>query len=424
MRPAGFVIVMALTAATAIAAVCAVNLATDPYYLFGLVRIAGFNQHKSQAGERIQMAKAYLVARAHPHTLLIGNSRVEIGFDPQSPAWSATGRPIFNLGVPGATMLVQRLYLEHALRRARPQTVIIGLDFTDFLLRPDIASDVTPSEYRLLAPGDRRRSALWRDMVQGTLSLDTLWASMLTVAHQRDPWAPDMTEAGYNPLREYAAFAREEGYFGLFSQKYGELVRRYAALPKTIDPPDDSLSIPMAQFRAMLEACISRGVKVILFVHPYHADMLEILDAVGMWPAFEEWKRAMAAAAAEFSRPGYPIALWDFSGYHRWATETVPPPGDTSTTMRWYWEPAHYKASLGALMIARMFGGGDTAFGCQMEPSTVDHCIELVRQQREDFHRQYPNAAARLRPFLLQYKNFGSNDTQQTPLVVDHKSTN
>ena len=93
-------------------AVAAVNLIVDPYGLFRIVDLPGLNRIKSQAGERAALFKRAGVERMRPAGLVLGNSRAEIGFDPESPAWPESARPVFNLALPGAGIAARR-------RRAR-----------------------------------------------------------------------------------------------------------------------------------------------------------------------------------------------------------------------------------------------------------------------------------------------------------------
>jgi hypothetical protein len=49
-----------------------------------------------------------------------------------------------------------------------------------------------------------------------------------------------------------------------------------------------------------------------------------------------------------------PIPLGDFSGYNSMTTEPVPPSGDTTSRMKWYWESSHYRKELGDLVLDRL----------------------------------------------------------------------
>ena len=71
-----------------------------------------------------------------PASLVLGNSRAEIGFDPESPAWPESARPVFNLALPGAGIAAVADELAEALRSTSPRLVVVGLDFLDFRVDP------------------------------------------------------------------------------------------------------------------------------------------------------------------------------------------------------------------------------------------------------------------------------------------------
>ena len=65
------------------------------------------------------------------------------------------------------------------------------------------------------------------------------------------------------------------------------------------------------------------------------------------------------------------------TGYNSFTTESVPAPGDKHTQVTWYWEPGHFRPSLGDAIIARIYGRGDTGFGSLLtspaDPITSPH---------------------------------------------------
>jgi len=90
-----------LATALILIVVAAINLVVDPYGIFRLIDAPGFNSVKPAAPSRGPMVKAYQVQRVQPKTLILGNSRAELGLDPNHPAWPQTARPVFNAALPG-----------------------------------------------------------------------------------------------------------------------------------------------------------------------------------------------------------------------------------------------------------------------------------------------------------------------------------
>ena len=116
---------------------------------------------------------------------------------------------------------------------------------------------------------------------------------------------------------------------------------------------------------------------MILFVNPYHEDYLEIVWRAGLWPLFEDWKRRLLRLASD----GGAEALWDFSLLNEYTTEDPPPQGDKQATLHWFWEPAHYKAELGELMLGQMLGEPDQArVGVLLSEDTIDEHLDTQRR--------------------------------------------
>ena len=161
MRARRYLIWMLATALLLILSAGAFNLVIDPYGVFNLVAIEGVNAKKAYTYTHKRLAKERRALRLQPNTVLLGNSRIDVGFNPQSPAWPAEMQPVANIGIPGEGMdgIVRAYSL--AVRKMQPNTIVVGLDFFDFLS----ASPPAPGE-RLSRQdsydGDRSASAIRR----------------------------------------------------------------------------------------------------------------------------------------------------------------------------------------------------------------------------------------------------------------------
>lgn len=93
-------------------------------------------------------AKTYLLERARPITLLLGNSRIELGFDPQSEQWPETMRPVFNAGLDGRDLSIAVKILDGALEMPGLRHVLVGIDLPEFL-RVDRPRALWPARCRI-----------------------------------------------------------------------------------------------------------------------------------------------------------------------------------------------------------------------------------------------------------------------------------
>ena len=142
MKATRFIGVLLGSAAMAAAAIVAFNAWIDPYLLFGRPRVAGFNALKPAVETREALMKAYQAARIEaPRTVVLGSSRSDIGLDPAHAAWPSAMQPVYNLSLAGSWLGVNVRYLRGllALRpaSARPDTLVVAIDFETFLFRPD-----------------------------------------------------------------------------------------------------------------------------------------------------------------------------------------------------------------------------------------------------------------------------------------------
>src|ERR1700680_698269 len=101
MRPISFFAVLVATACGLALLTIGLALWVDPYRMYGTPETPGWTALKPRIYEQIGIAKTYQLDRVAPTTLLLGNSRVEIGFDPESRLWPAGAQPVFNAAQAG-----------------------------------------------------------------------------------------------------------------------------------------------------------------------------------------------------------------------------------------------------------------------------------------------------------------------------------
>jgi hypothetical protein len=397
MTPARFLRTWLAAVLLILAGTAGFNVVIDPYGLHGVAAPA---ERRPRAQTQVRMVKAWRIAEVRPNAVILGNSRVDIGLDPAHPAWPAAARPVYNLGQPGAGLFMVRRYLEHAVALHRPRLVVIGLDFQDFLDAVPPPPAPLAFERRLAVGRDGRLNAAAprqriADTVAATLSLDATVDAVRTVLARADQNAADMTPLGFNPLHEYRALVARQGHHALFLQKTLQYMAAWRARRALRFDGDGEAAF--AELAAIIALCRRQGIDLHLFIHPYHADLLETIRLAGLWDSFENWKRALVRAAAPPGPDPDPhMVLWDFSGHYDPALEPVPPPGDTVTAMRWFWEAGHYKAALGDRIIARLFGTGAGDFGRRLTPDTIEPHLAALRAAQAAYHAARAPDAARL----------------------------
>ena len=385
------------------------NYWIDPYGLFGTHRISGFNELKPAASERVRVIKPYMASRAKPKVVIGGNSRPEIGLNPQSVCWQETDHPVFNTGIPGADLFMQTRYVQHAVESGKAQRVLFGVDFLDFLV--DSSKPTGEIDWNRLGKGfDGRlnsgsKAGLGKtisfqnaeDIFSGLFSLAALGDSVITITSQRDKDAATRREDGFNPGLDYRPIIRNEGQSVLFRQKNREVKKRLQQRGIGVLDINGQRTMPLEALRHFLQWARTRDVDVVLFINPYHSDYLIQIKMAGKWPEFEEWKRQLTLVAEEYAVP-----LWDFNAFDQYSMESPPSPGDKRTELQWYWEPAHYRHELGDLMLASMLNRQcgsrpiSSKFGVKISESSVQHHLIGLRSEMDRFIDENPQVLKRL----------------------------
>jgi hypothetical protein len=367
------------------------NVVADPFGLYRWVAVEGFNANKYPATKHARTVKTYQVERLRPRGLIIGSSRSEIGLDPGHPAWSPDVRPVFNLAVGGATVGEVRQLFEFACRCQPPVQVVLGVDLFMFNARRGGAEQPPPTT----GNGLRRVAETIFSTSALAASAETLW--------KQDP----IKYPGYLPNGQIVwtydlAKVRRYGLHQAFVRN----VRKYYA-NHYFPPPHRSFSLvpeegqtsPFAEFSRILELARRYDVDLRLFISPVHAWQLLAIDAAALWPSFEVWKSELVVRL-EQDRQAHPggraFPLWDFSGFNPVTTEAIPPPGDTTTLMRYYWESSHYRKEAGDLVLSRVLGGDGVpaGFGVQLDTANLEPHLASLREGLAAYRRQHADAVA------------------------------
>jgi len=422
-RPRAFVAVFLALPLLATTAMVAISIVVDPFWRFDLINIPGFNAQKTQFHFRVRMSKAGVVCREQPKAAILGTSRVEVGMDPTHPALHEASGPAYNLAMDGSGLHELDLTLRHAVHSSpRLKRALLGLDFLMFnAYREAVVFETEVFDF------DQRRLVLspddncWRSIAYDANDLlgpkGLLFSIGTVVTQMAEPTSPTSAKVldwinnydrnGFRSNFEILqkTWIQNRGYRGLF----GDSQERYYIKHVWRPPPEqrycfvrDGQPNAFDTFRRMLDFARASGIDLRIFINPVHARLLLAIRDGGLWPQYEEWKKGIVGAlAAEAAASGKPqFQLWDFSGFNNVTTESVPPAGDTTTIMKGFWEPSHYKKEIGDLMIDRMLDYADPArsvppdFGVPLTPATIDAWIAETRVQMHDYMQNEPAEAA------------------------------
>ncbi len=368
----------ALTLGVGIAAVMGFVVLVDPYGVYGVLGSTRFNTVKPGLSRYQVEIKQVRAQRLNPDLIILGNSRAEIGFDPQANSLKLAGAHAYNLAIPGVgidTSIRQLSQLQDA--GVTPKTVILGVEFLDFLRNK--TAPVAPSSAPAAVPTG---PSFWQ--FDALFSLASMKDAIRTLRIQQDDQAITITKDGFNPLKEYRGYVRSDGYYKIFQQRAEENARSFRRKSTKSLLPEDVKAL-----HTFLQMASANNADVKLVIYPYHAQILAMFEAAGLFPLFEDWKRELVAAVAEASRnnPNARFTLLDFSGFGPYNCERIPGASELRAETQWYWEAGHFKKELGDIVLARVMTertGAVSApsFGAVLEASSMQANVERIATER------------------------------------------
>lgn len=363
-----------ITVALGLALCAAVTLFFDPLGIFGSPRLEGFNATKPYLYHHQTLARLHAAKRICASAGIFGNSRAEIGFDPQHPVFASRGLDAFNHAIPGSGVAAARAQLQWTARAGcAPRVIVVGVEFFDFLGGTALADPV---------PGHSEKEPAidLNALTQTVFSLDALRDSYMTLAAQRAPHAATISERGFNPLLNYLPEVALSGHYSLFRQRAEENLRSWARKPARIVPPGGAASADYRDLDEFLAVAQKSAPEIHLVIYPYHAQIRLMLARAGLSDLFTQWKASIVAAAHRTSSSESRVLVWDFSGLTEQTTERIPARADKGGRMTYYWEAGHFKKQLGDLVLDQVLSERPGP-GLLLNAQSIDAWTAIDREQ-------------------------------------------
>lgn len=356
----------------ALATIAAFNLAADPFEVFGVVRserIARCREYEAR------VAKVEQFLQTKPERVLLGSSRIEVGFDPQQ-AYPGE-ESVYNYGLSGTSLQEISLHLNSIIERESTKKVLLGLDFYNF---NDLAGTTEKSALSRFAPNYRPVEYY----LQNLLGWYATKFSLRMVKNSVDPSDSFGRRDGLRAYREPLAPNRNKIEI--------ELKEGFMANP-VIQQTFRYTGKATELLREAAVRCRERNVELELVILPVHAVRLEGERAAGAWPTREQWIRDLTVVVDETNAlplPGPKIVLWDFTGFSGRVAERLPARDEVS---RWYRETSHFRPELGNLVAAVLAGKTEldgeslAGFGVRLNGENVEAHLQNIRAQRQQWVR-------------------------------------
>ena len=385
--------------------VALINIFVDPYNLWGTQRIESISQLKPASVTRSRLVKPHQLSRFNANTLILGNSRPEMGLNPDSTCWPDNFKPIYNQAIPGVHLYQQFRLLQHAIHFKKPKNIIIAVDFNDFISDKPIHEIIWPPKHDITAlsvylNGDNNQQyplSVLLDHLKVTFSLSALSDSFFTIMSQHDKFSSNLTPAGFNTAYDYNKIIATEGQSVLFLQKNREMLKRMNRPMYLMN--DQAWSQSFETYEQLLNFAKQKKINVTVFINAYHSDYLEVIKQTGLWNLFLQWKAKIAKITLDFND----VSLWDFALVNQYTIESPPKNGIKNSKIEWFWEPAHYNKNYGNLMLSQMYKTTCSNMNIGLQVENIDKYNKQLKTQK--LLLQSSESAERI-SVLLENKNF------------------
>jgi len=371
------------------------NWLIDPYWIYRNVEITGINKIKPMFRTHVRMAKANLVNKIKPKGIILGSSRSGYGIDPTHPGWTTSS--VYNLSLPGTTIYELMRYFQHATVDGSVKEVVLALDFFMFNGQRKFESDFKENRLNADVNGNYNFSSGFADIGATLFSIDSLKASYRTLYSQNE-------ENMFldNGQRSWTSYMEKIEKVGGIRNMFHKVEREYlsdhwwfSSCNRYEFNESETNKSTFRYLRTIISEAHKKNIRLHLLISPNHARFLEVIHAAGLWSIYEEWKRQLLFTVIDESKKSgkQEFRLWDFSGYNKYNVEKVPLKSEKNKNMRFYWEPSHYKAELGTIILDRVFSSNHFSnterieFGNILSKQNIELHLDNISKNRSFYQK-------------------------------------
>ena len=396
--------VFSLIAICILGGVSGFNALVDPYGMLGSPLYQGFNVVKPEQGRDEPAYKIHRVTQIRPRGLILGASNSDIGLDPRHKGWDV--KPVYNFSIGRNSISTAYLFLLHAAASEMPRQIILSIDLAMFNSAHQDVFGIDKASLIVTETGEKNPDYSLANIYATVFSIDMLKSSVRTViANYRE----NLAQGEYEPLiGDYGLMNPDRftigkwwTYRSLFLGRVTEQVQKFWApvdQMKAIDNWPDSTAFDA--YRNVLRMACEQNIDLRIVISPSHAYMYEATRLAGLWPVWEQWKRAIVqVTASESGKYGCaPFPVWDFSNYDDTATEVIAVSNSPDKASRWYLDAVHYRKQLGDKMLDRVFAAngsvGSDLPGVRLDQVDLDEHFTNIRKLAEFYRTEHAEEVA------------------------------
>jgi len=358
----------------------------DPYALYRkhepITGVDGFTR----------IVKPIWAAEMAPQIVLTGSSRAEFLLDPEV-AMDITGRTAFNIALSGANIYELRRNVEHVVAVAPVETIVVGLDFFMFNAGRNVRPGFREERLAVAADGSPNPYFWMTDLAATLASRDAIDAVRRAIKYRnvdkecQDNW----TEWGGRAANGY------ECQLGVTN---GQQTNVRTTLSHYLRKPTglyngyalDTQPLPSNSLENIERLMTLAGEKraLILYISPVHALHLQLIEEMGLWSVFEDWKRALTLKVNAARERGVNVVLWDFAIIGPLTTRPVFEE-DASVQAEFY-DSNHLRMNQRRQVLEVLLGevGRETPLAVLLLPETVEAHLQRLEAAREAWATSHP----------------------------------
>jgi hypothetical protein len=313
------------------------NFMIDPYRIYARDIQAEKQKEKPRPEQYQRQIRTELAKKMPSDNLIMGNSTLEIGINPDDAILKAYGST-FNHAIAGNTVGEMHRALDPLLASFKPKRIIVNLAFADYVM----SGRKTDKERGIAIPVNLTFRSLF--------SIDSSIASLETMALPYRKFPQTLTATGHNPMRDYQGHAQTSGYGVLFATANSRIENTFLTYQSGKNLAPLQVSMAMNQVDLFIEKLKNEKIAVSFVLPPLHTNYINNIYKYGLGSSYEQWKDHLATKV-KAANSSNQFQLLDFSCHSPAALEPIPKTGDRQSAMQFYWDAEHFKSSLGTELL-------------------------------------------------------------------------
>lgn len=333
------------------AAIITINYVINPFGVFNLPDLK-INRHKSELKRQERLTKIMQLKSAkHIDAIVLGSSREDFSIN-ENYFNQLTSKKMLNLAMQGARFNEQKYIIEKALNlHPEIKTIVLGIDF-DFYYLQDNSSKELLKNYE---------NSTFQNYITILLSFDAIESSITTIAKSLNP---NYTR-GFSSCGTKNIFINDE-----IDTTFEKTIHQYRTTGQDFINNKPNLE----ELKNLIKELHNKDVNVILYMHPVHCVMLEIIKQNGAENCILEFKKELAKI-----QPFY-----DYYYPSEYTEEKINP------NMHYFFESSHCTYLVGNKILETIFTANNNSFGYLITENNVYQYHKLFKKDLSKWEKKNP----------------------------------